>query len=523
MSGNHATSIVVGEFRLILIWPVVLRGVPNRGAPQDPLISQWSKWFIQNARWKDAFQNNPDGQPYDDNDITPIPDSYRYEEIVYFHPFVRDFLMGDGGTKKKDLSTRILKRDDVHAVDVVVDPGETPKRFRVERCELHLMKTRVALLAIELMAEGRNLWELQKFQDQFRRIYPPFWKGEQVPGLCVQQVTWLDADDKPLRASDVTTQQQKYRDFTQQGAEPPVCDHWQFFFGPLQPLQSRKQLEEGNAYSLCYQQLTDERIPTMSYFAVPDPSAISEGDADRITFVDAPDDTGKPNSYPYNFMFLEKRRAGHTYDRFSHYGTTYYCSGYGFSMIGKDDPFFRNILKTHFQRHYFLMNLLAHYQRAALLDFSDELSNAIKDLAGEGPHEELNNAKFRKHVEELQMRFLKFRTRAYFPEVSNQLQAQELWLLIFNHLNTKVLFEVVDSTSERLTGVLAENETRQLTRVATKVVPISLALAVASAMLGIIQAIGVKELAMWWSLIGTAVASVGTYNLFFRSAGNKMK
>jgi len=262
-----------------------------------------------------------------------------------------------------------------------------------------------------------------------------------------------------------------------------VLEHWQYFFGDLPALKTRQQLEnrkEKKEAELCYQQLTDERIPTMSYFAVPDPSKISEGDYYRLTFVDDAADSPIPNTFPYNHAFLEKTQANYRYERFGHYGTTYLACGYGFTAVGKDDWFFTSIVHHHFRHHYFRMGLLAHYQRAALLYFADELSNAIKDLSGEEPSQELQNSDFRKHVEEIQMGFLKFRSRAFFPEVSNQLQAQELWKFWFDHLNTEVLFEAVDGTSHRLTDVLAENETRQLTRFATIGVPIALALSLLS-------------------------------------------
>ncbi len=160
----------------------------------------------------------------------------------------------------------------------------------------------------------------------------------------------------------------------------------------------------------------------MSFFAVDNPKDISEGDYDRITFLDAPG----VDPHPYNPEFLKRDRDKYTYDRFAHYGTTYVCSGYGFAAVGRYDlhekhPFYCKVIREHFQRHYFRMGLLAHYQRAALLLFADDLASAIKRLEGKGPSEELKDRDFRQHIETLQMRFLKFRSRSYFPEVTNQL------------------------------------------------------------------------------------------------------
>ena len=499
--GDHARDITIEKYTLALIWPVVLRGLPRgQDGESRPLVSEWADWFVKHAGWNDPLKE------FSDTAVPPIPDVYSYAEIVYFHPFVRDFLFGDGGTKKRDLSTRFLTRNDVQSVTVevlqaekkdadgetILDDLQKPvietihQTFAVTRLQLHIMKPCVALLTLEISAVGKTLHELMQFQDRFRRIYPPYWAGDE-PGLCVRKVEWSDRHGKPICTSDVPDQKAQLEAFPRAGGEPPVCAHWQFFFGSLQPLQTRKQLDSSDDQvngKLCYQQLTDERIQTMSYFAVGDPRRISEGDLYRLTFVDDAADRvdGKwvSNTYAYNPAFLECTRDSYRYERFSHYGTTYLACGYGFTVVGKSDWFFTDIVHGHFRHHYFRMGLLAHYQRAALLYFGDELSNAIKDLVGEGPHQELQNEKFRKHVEEIQMGFLKFRSRAFFPEVSNQLQAQELWKFWVDHLNTKVLFEQVDGTSHRLTDVLAESETRHLTRFATFGVPIALILSVLS-------------------------------------------
>ena len=454
---DHSKSITVAQFQLTLIWPVLLHGNPDDKVPR---VDAWASWFAANAGWADPIA------AYAPEECPPIPNEYGYEEIVYFHPFFRDFLMGDGGTPKRDLTTRFLTRDDVRQARV--DLAATDKFPAVEitldvgRVMLYVMKPCVALLCVEVSVENRSLWEVQKLQDEIRRIYPPFWYGKGSPGLCPQKVEWLGEGGAALAGTDFTAASSPYREFAQSGAEPPVAEHWRYFFGPLEPLETRKDITKGK---LCYQQLTDERIPTMSYLAVPDPSRISQGDYDRLAFVDAPtDDANDAETYAYNQAFFDRLRSDYVYDRFSHYGTTYLCCGYGFTVVGQSGWFFENVVRGHFRHHYFRMGVVAHYQRAAILYFAEQLSDAIKTLAGKGPSEELRDPKFRKELEEVQMGFLKFRSRAYFPEVSNQLQARELWAFWFRHLNTQVLFEQVDATSQRMTDVLSEHENREIAR-----------------------------------------------------------
>jgi hypothetical protein len=206
----------------------------------------------------------------------------------------------------------------------------------------------------------------------------------------------------------------------------------------------------------------DERIPALTYLGVDDPSQISDGDYDRLTFFDA----AGTDDFPYDPEFLRRTRGGHAYDRFAHYGTRFLFSGYGFSMVGRaGDYMYGTVLERHFGQHYFKLGLLAHFLRASLLGFAEELSEAIKRLRGEGDaKKELANPRFRDAVQEIQNRFLKFRSRAWFPEVSNQLQGGELHRLWFAQLNIDALFAQVDETSDQLHAILSEYETRQLSR-----------------------------------------------------------
>lgn len=508
MSTRNAQDITVRGFRHIVFCPLLMRGQPASEAPDrtpdrkhEGMLQPWVTELTEGGLWTElsAAQIHP---------------RFTYEQIVYFHPFVRDFLFGDGDSQSENRTTRVLSRTDVRAVEVELgkeQPAGTKIRLDVLRTELYLCKPCVAILVIEVtnpIRVGReqppSLDELQDLTDQFRRLYPPFWrKNDPEPGLCLRSLTWLGENDQPLDIAKQLHERQvtnsptggepiprllldsprdHFDAFTRVGGEPPLFAHWQWFFGntiDIAQKQAHIHPSDGSPIRGLYvQQLLDERMPVMSYFAVDDPAEISTGDRDRLTFVDA----SGPDEYPYDEEFLRNDRPRHTYARFAHYQTHYFCSGYGFAMLGKNTDFFHTVLGDHFGRHYFCLGLIAHYQRAALLYFADELASSVKDLAGKTIGEELASPEFRKHVEQIQHRFLKFRSRSFFPEVSNQLQGRELFRMWFEALETERLFDLVDSTSERLTSVLAERESRQLARIATSAVPWLIGLAVAAAL-----------------------------------------
>lgn len=482
-------ELQVKKYRNILLWPLLLRG-PEMN--DDPPLQAWARVFgdDKNGGWK---PNDPP-KTTDAPPIYQVPDGIPYEEVVYFHPFVRDFLYGDGKTEPKDravhhLSYTRAKRVRVTFTTLRFSPmqEDITLQFQVDRVELYLCKSNVAMFVVEVSEPehvdeagqpvieedkqgGRRqrpvtLAHILDFQDQFRRIYPPFWypptdqDPTRYPGLCPKAVDWLDDRGVPLVQHDCTADPSTFKKFTKDGAEPPVFAHWQHFFGTVRSFRTRHDLE---AKVRCYQHIMDERMPAMIYLAVKDPSQITLGDYDRLTFLDA----AGTDDFPYNPEFLRVGRDRHNYDRFAHYGTRFLFSGYGFSVIGRDEPcFFVPIIQNHFRHHYFKIGLLAHFLRASLLGFADELSEAVKKLRGRGDaKDELSNPQFRDEVQEIQNRFLKFRSRAWFPEVTNQQQGSELHQMWFAQLSIDVLFRQVDDTSDRLHAALAEYETRQLTK-----------------------------------------------------------
>lgn len=527
-----ASEIEVQAFRHIVLCPLLLRGDPrpeNERSHSHSSLQGWVEKFTSGQTWKE-------------HDEQGIHKRFSYNQIVYFHPFVRDFLFGDGDQNPANNPTRLLVRDDIKGLEVELgrwQPEGVRLKFDVDRVELYLCKPCVAILRVEVSqpryvegAETVKLSELQDFTDQFRRMYAPFWWDEgdkgldaTEPGLCLRDLKWQLSSGHSVSVNDsiapeydcsLRSPKQQFDEFTRQGAEPPLFNHWLWLFGKeIRPAQTyhHTRIEDGTPNELYLQQLLDERMPCMSYYAVDNPGDVSVGDRDRLTFVDA----SGSDPFPYNEEFLKERRARHSYTRFDHYDTHYFCSGYGFSMLGKASDFhYGTILPEHFSKHYFCLALIAHYQRAALLYFADELSGSLKDLAGKPISEELADPQFRKHIEEIQHRFLKFRTRMYFPEVSSQLQGRELFQMWFDMLETDRLFQLVDTASERMTSVLAERESRQLARVANELSPWLVGLAVASCLLGASSSIRVEnwfgrpDWTFWFVVVVSVLSGIGT-------------
>ncbi|MBV9121779.1 MAG: hypothetical protein JO112_00285 [Planctomycetes bacterium] len=472
-----APQIRVHAYRQILIWPLLLKKIPPPENRLEAALEAWARRMVSPSGQTTTAWELADTLP---RNVTPLGnfDEPTYEEMVYFHPFVRDFFYGDGTSETQDRPLRRLRRRDIRQVEIELTSDIPTPAFLLDvpRVELYLCQPLVALLVVEVAwpvagsSDDRqmNLQNALALQSQFRQVYPPFFKGAE-PGNCPRRVTWYTTDPvgQPSRIdSDFLAGRDRFATFTHQGAEPPVAHHWEWLLRPLEPFPGQHR------QGFFYQQIIDDRIPGMTYLAVDDPRTISDGDFDRLSFCDI----GGQARFPFSKDFLDKNRDHHAYDRFwrptpdhdlkdYQLNTRYLCSGYQFLTIGSaHNWFFVNILPDHFRRHYFKMGLILHFHRAALLKFADELAEVIKVLKGKGPQEELGDRGFREKVAALQMTFLKFRSRSWFTEVSNQLQGGELFTFWSGRMGTEKLFHEVDATSQRLYEALAEHEGRSLSR-----------------------------------------------------------
>ena len=246
-----------------------------------------------------------------------------------------------------------------------------------------------------------------------------------------------------------------------------MYSHWQVFLGDqIKPFETARNRVDSGLY---LQQLIDDRIPGMSFISVDNPSEIHQDDLDRLPAFDSPD-------LDYEREFRGRLRDSLQYTRFQHRGTIYYCNGTSFAVLHKFGPF-SDFLLTHFRRHYTYLGVIAHFQHAALLYFADELAETAKVLAAQSGNDDYSNPAWAERIRSLQRRFLKFRTRSYFTEVSNQIQGKDLFRLWFGQLGTQVLFDRVSATNSEVYQALENHEMKELAKVQMQLASESTAIA----------------------------------------------
>jgi hypothetical protein len=95
---------------------------------------------------------------------------------------------------------------------------------------------------------------------------------------------------------------------------------------------------------------------------------------------------------------------------------------------------------AQFRHQHFMLFLIAHFQKAALLMFSDRLVEALKRLDIEDP---VSVRRFKRAIRGSFAGFLRFTHRYWFHEVAEQAQARALFHMCSQHLGLDPLYAEV--------------------------------------------------------------------------------
>jgi hypothetical protein len=179
---------------------------------------------------------------------------------------------------------------------------------------------------------------------------------------------------------------------------------------------------------------------------------------------------------PYSEAHLGDFEARYCYDRFwcavGHAPNTRYLScGHALIVVGDArSAFFLNAeagVLGQFRHQHFLLFLIAHFQKAALLMFSDRLAEELRRLDITDPN---RVRRFKRAIRQTFEIFLRFTHRYWFHEVSEQSQARALFQLCAGHLAIDPLYAEV---KERISDMNAYLDTDSLRRQANMVVKLT--------------------------------------------------
>jgi hypothetical protein len=444
---------MVGHFRQILLWPLQL--MPIREGAQ--IQKHWERLERPDA-------DNPWCELADE--FTGDPNLFQerhYSEFVTFLPYVQRFLYGEGKGSSPDIvqesSLRVFRRSDVAKVRITYpDPRATPVTFEVAHVDLYFFyDIDVVILTVEIYADDLSLSQAQDTLFRFGRVYPTYWEPEGQGGHCPKCVEWLSADSTVLAVSDYE-KREKYLSFVCRYRAPCIASHWEWLLEPLVLHHS------GKRGLIRYRQIEYHLMPLMGYLVVDDPGALTRADFVRLGLAASP---GTPESLPYSERHLSDFEERYCYDRYwngqdrDRPGTRFMCSGRVFTMVGDRSPRVFVDRKTdleQFRHEYFLLFLISHFHRAALLMLEARLVDAMNRLDISKPD---SVRQFRRVIRQTLGIFLRFTQRYWSHEVSDHTQAKELFRMISEHLGTARLYGEVRTAIEDMNQYLDSDALRR--------------------------------------------------------------
>lgn len=468
---------LVRQFREILLWPLQL-------APQSS-AHDWGPWeALRLSSPENPWREAPDGLIGESH---RLPES-QYAEFVSFLPYVQRFLYGEGRRPEGygESPIRVFTRDDIAEAQVTLAGGHAPVRLQVVDTRLYFFcDVDVVIPVVELTAQELGLELVQEILFQFGRAYPVFWESSGRGGRCPIAVEWLSRSGEVLARSDYHDRE-RYLSGAARDRIVPVVTHWEWLLHPLVPDHTA---EPG---LLRYRQIEYYRMPLMAYLALDDPAALSRSDFISIGLNTGPVEAG---TFPFSAGSLARFEEDYCYDRYwapteahSWSNTRFICSGHAFVMVGRHgDRFFADPeagLLGQFRRQYFLLALIAHFHKAALLMFSDRLVLALSRL---DIRDVESIKRFKRVIRRALETFLRFTHRYWFHEVSTQDQARDLFRMWSTHLGTdRMYLEVREEIQDMSAYLNSDSLRRQANTVVrlTVVTTLGLVATVATGILG---------------------------------------
>ena len=454
---QSSASICVRQFRQILLWP--LRLMPVRGS-QGRYAKPWQLLadMGEASPWREVVDE------YTGDSVGRFQERH-YNEFVTFLPYVQRFLYGEGRSQTGGATgspMRVFRRSDVRAMRAITQPGLPAITLDIAHIDLYFfLDLDLVLLNVEVSANDLTLPQAQELMYRFGRGYPASWNANGEAQHCLSSAQWLGHDGQVLAQSDAN-QRELFMAHVSNHHAPRMAAHWAWL---LEPLVGDHSDQPG---VLRYRQIEYYRMPQLNYLALDQPQALSRNDFIRLGLVTGAPPSNADAGLPYAEPHLAEFEKNFCYDRFwSASGaaphTRYLCSGHAMVVVGDaNSPFYvcreRGVL-AQFRHQHFLLFLIAHFQKAALLMFSDRLAEALKNL-------DIANAAsvrgFKRTIRDSFAGFLRFTHRYWFHEVSEQAQVRALFRMNAAHLGIDALYvEVKERIAEMNQYLEADSLRRQ--------------------------------------------------------------
>ena len=442
-------------FHASLVWPLQLQPL----ARDDGEGRHW-----------EIFEARQEGQPWRliDDEFTDDPSQFEerhYREFVSFLPYVQRFLYGESRSRNAspddppgNSPMHIFRRKDIAQLRLTLQKGQAPVVLDIVHLDLYFFHD-LDLVQLNLEVRGNDLplATVRELLFRFGRAYPSGWEegGEGLHNVYLAE--WIGNDGEVIARSD-TERREKYLRYVSQHRSPCISEHWASLLRPLVLAHSDE------AGDLRYRLIEYQRMPVMAFLAMEQPRTLSREEWVRIGLATMlhPNET-LPVNEPAVIEF-EKRYCQDRFWTDSEAGpnTRFMCTGNAFTVVGDTAfPFFmdgeRGVL-AQFRHQYFLVFLIAHLHRAALLVFSEVLVDAVNDLDIRNDN---SVRRFKRRIRANFETFLRFTHRYWFHELSERPHVQAMYRLCSNHLRNDGMYDDVRDEIREMSHYLDSDSQRR--------------------------------------------------------------
>ena len=363
------------------------------------------KSFDERVKIDEVFQTSLEKDAWEYQKFE-VKNHLDYNELVYFHDFVKDALFNTENVEEGATSYFFEKKIEDDAKFELKVKDLDLYSLDLTGITLRLFDTGIGILSFEI--ENRDYFNVKDvliINDYGRRVYPQFlgdgFSTYPTKGAFLPEYVKVNGIEE--RFCDLYKEIKLAKYIQEILGESFSTDKSKTNTHYLQPIIDDRMFVlcwYGNdAFTTC----TQESIENENWY--------------KYVFVDAKDLTVQDDEMHQELI----KKA--TYKRWNKYGTFYGITRYSFVCLSNSD-----FPLPHMKSIYFQMITLLLVQRASLLRFSDEIT-AISDVRGENPSSE--------KIASLFKNYLRFVNKLYFKEVTAQDQGIELYDKAIDILNIK--------------------------------------------------------------------------------------
>jgi len=410
-------------------------------------------------------------------------DSTTYQDMVFFHPFVRRIFFDTG----EDSSHRAGREALIRCYTIPLEAGRKvwleaadvrgrSAKVQVTDLRLFLFANGMGILAIGVEAWNLSAADALWINETMRKTYPS--SGRQIREGRAANLYRLSVEENGREEALV---EERFENCKLHGFQPPLS---KIITSLLYFLNFEKHE---------YEQLLDERMIVYSYAGI-DPASVEPEFASsaayevllsRFLYVDRDGDR-----YRYEPEFTREQMKQHVYRRWAHEGTNYGFTSYSnvtltLGVYDRGEHVVKEGFLIHrmFDTRYYLMAVVALFYRATMLDFAQKTALVSRRLFRDQEAGQLSRGNI-ESATRLRSEFLHFSNYWYFEELANKDEEIEHFTMQCRAYRIGAMKSEVEQEIEKLNASLHEYHQARSTDAVNRLAMLSMILGAGAVLTG---------------------------------------